>query len=140
MSELKRPQPILGIYEKPFWDALNQKQFKLQCCSNCKHIWYPPGPVCPECLSDDWKMTLMSGNGKVIAWTTFHRQYFPELPTPYLVVSVELNEGPLMIGNLFNPQDFKLELNLPVKAIFERVESSLEPWNILQWEPDTSVS
>ena len=132
-----RQRPVIGVYEKPFWDAVQARQFQLQCCSDCQHIWYPPGPVCPQCLSENWKMTRMSGKGRVIAWTVFHRQYFPNFEVPYLVVSVALEEGPLLIGNMVGIDDpAGLRLDLPVHAVFENVHSSDGEWILLQWERD----
>lgn len=156
MTALIRPRPIQGIYEQPFWDAVQRRELRLQRCRPCGHVWYPPGPVCPQCLSGEWSFEPMSGRGRVVAWTVFHRAYFPELPTPYLVVSVALEEGPLLIGNMpaMSPSDVRLDL--PVRATFEvaRLEGDKrragapkaggppgeaagdgDEWLIVQWEP-----
>jgi uncharacterized OB-fold protein len=97
MAALTRPRPMTGIHEQPFWDAVQRRELRLQRCSACSHVWYPPGPVCPQCLSADWKFEQMSGRGRVVAWTVFHRQYFKALPVPYNVASVEL--GPRVISS-----------------------------------------
>ena len=150
-----RPRPVQGVYEKPFWDAVQRRELRLQRCRPCGHVWYPPGPVCPRCLSGVWSFEPMSGRGRVVAWTVFHREYFPELPPPYLVVSVALEEGPLMIGNLPGVEPADVRLDLPVRAMFEvarlkegRNERSAgkngaaaesrdgdTEWLIVQWEP-----
>jgi len=139
MSALQRPAPIMGVYEKPFWEALQKRELRLQKCTPCGHVWYPPGPVCPECLSDDWSFTPMSGRGRVIAWTEFHRQYFPEIPVPYLVVSVALDEGPLMIGNILDAAPGDLRLDLPVEVAFEPAQGKNGEWLIVQWRARASA-
>jgi uncharacterized OB-fold protein len=136
MSEIIRPRPASGIYEKLFWEAVQKREFRLQRCRSCGHVWYPPGPVCPECLADNWEMALMSGKGRVIAWTVFHRQYFPNMPVPYLVVSVATDEGPLMIGNIIGADVSATRLDLPVHVEFEPAKSDDGEWIIMQWAPD----
>lgn len=135
MRPLTRPRPLQGLYEKPFWDAVQMRELRLQRCRKCSHVWYPPAPVCPQCLSDTWSFELMSGRGRIIAWTVFHRQYFPDIPTPYLVVSVALEEGPLMIGNVIGLAPDDVRLDLPVSVDFESVQGKDGDWLIVQWTP-----
>jgi uncharacterized OB-fold protein len=123
----------MGVYERPFWDAVQKRELRLQKCGGCGHVWYPPGPVCPECLSEDWAFVPMSGRGRVVAWTEFHRQYFPDLPVPYLVVSVALDEGPLLIGNIQDVGPDAIRLDLPVEAAFEAALGKDGEWLIVQW-------
>jgi uncharacterized OB-fold protein len=40
----------------------------------------------------------MTGRGKVLSWTTFHRTYFPEYPAPHTSMVLELDEGPLFVA------------------------------------------
>ena len=77
----------------------------------------------------------MSGRGRIVAWTVFHRQYFPDIPTPYLVVSVALDEGPLMIGNVIGLAPEDLRLDLPVRVDFEIAHGEDGEWLIVQWKP-----
>jgi hypothetical protein len=58
-----------------------------------------PGPVCPACLSEDWTWDRVGGTGRAVAWTTFHRAYFKEIPVPHTVVSAALAEGPLLVAD-----------------------------------------
>ena len=135
MTALQRPRPIMGVYEKPFWNHVQNRELRLQRCAACSHVWFPPGPVCPACLGDDWRFEPMSGRGRVVAWTVFHRAYFKELPAPYAVVSVALDEGPLLIGNLHGVDPAAIRLDLPVRVTFEPVASPDGEWLIFQWEP-----
>lgn len=133
MTALKRPLPRQGLYEKPFWDAVQRRELRLQKCGSCAHVWYPPGPVCPGCLSDTWSFEPVSGRGKIVAWTVFHRQYFPDIPVPYLVASVKLEEGPLLIGNVLGLDAKDARLDMPVELTFEEVRGDEAGWLIPQW-------
>ena len=133
---MNRPNPYPGLLEEPFWEAVDQRNLSLQNCKSCGNVWYPPGPVCPECLSEDWQFKPVSGYGKVIAWTVFHRQYFPELPTPYTIVSVEIDEGPLLIGGYCETNSKNLEVGMRVKVSYEQATSKLkDSWTIYNWVP-----
>ena len=135
MSLLSRPKPRMSVYDKPYWDFVQNRELRLQRCSSCGQFRYPPGPLCPQCLSEAADWAALSGFGSVLGWTVFHRQYFPELPIPYAVISVQTREGPLLIGNLVNAGGLKVEIDMPVAAVFEDVESPDGTWRICQWEP-----
>jgi uncharacterized OB-fold protein len=117
------------------WAGFNERQFKLQCCKACGHWWFPPGPACPDCLSQNWEFKPVCGKGRVVAWTRFHKQYFESMPAPYLVVSVQLDEGPLVIGNLMSLNEQMPTLDLPVKLTFEEVSLKGVPSLLPQWIP-----
>jgi len=94
------PRPIRSMdpYAEQFWNHTQQKEFRLQQCSDCSKFRWPPGPTCDKCLSDEFTWTPMGGRGKVLSWTTFRRGYFPEYPAPHTVIVLELDEGPLFVA------------------------------------------
>ncbi len=101
MQTEKTPQRVLGLYDGPFWDFMrDEKRMRLQCCSDCGAYRYPPGPICPECLSPEYEWKSVSGEGELLSWIVFHKQYLPEYPAPYNVIAVKLKEGPIVISNL----------------------------------------
>jgi uncharacterized protein len=140
MSAPDRPRPRMGVFDKPYWEFAQRCELRLQRCTACGHVRYPPGPVCPQCLSDACEWCALSGRGRVVTWTVFHRQYLPEFPVPFAVISVATDEGPLLIGNLLNAKGTRVRIGLPVRAIFEQVGSQDGSWRICQWEPDGSIT
>ncbi|MGB3405896.1 MAG: OB-fold domain-containing protein [Jannaschia sp.] len=101
MQTAATPPRVLGLYDRPMWDILEETgTLHLQRCSDCGHWRYPPGPCCPDCLSPDFAWTAVSGTGTVVSWVTFHKQYLEQYPAPYNVVAVRLSEGPILISNL----------------------------------------
>lgn len=128
-----RPKPRQGVYEEPFWHHVAQGELRLQQCTQCSHLRYPPAAMCPKCMSFDAQWQPISGRGKVFAWTVFHRQYFPQIPVPYAVVSVQTDEGPLLIGNLVHCDIAALRHGMPVRAVFEDVAADGGSWKIFQW-------
>ena len=94
------PRRVLGLYDQIFWKHVDQHQLSLQCCSSCQTFLYPPGPVCPNCLSDQLHWTRISGKASIVSWVIFNRTYLSSYPAPYNVITAKLQEGPLFISNL----------------------------------------
>lgn len=107
MQTITTPPRVLALYDGPFWQYLKDTgRMHLQCCGECSAWRYPPGPVCHVCLSPEAAWKPVSGNGEVLSWVVFHKQYLPAYPAPYNVVAVRLDEGPTIISNLVeNPPD-----------------------------------
>lgn len=136
-----RPEPRRNVYEEPFWRLVEQHRLSLQRCSGCGTFRYPPAGVCFRCLSSDYEWTSLRGTGSLVSWVVFHRQYFPELPPPYVVAAVRVDEGPVMIANLLNAERDRLRIGLPVRVVYEAASSaSGQSWQIYQWEPAEAVS
>lgn len=94
----QRPSRSMDPYAEQFWTYTQKKEFRLQQCSECNKFRWPPGPSCDNCLCDQFEWALMKGRGKVLSWTTFHRAYFPEYPSPHTSIALELDEGPLFVS------------------------------------------
>jgi uncharacterized OB-fold protein len=132
-----RPKPIIGVYEKPFWDYVQNRELRLQRC-NKGHFRYPPGPSCPICMSTEFSWQKVSGLGRLISWTVFHRQYFPGLPVPYTVACGMLEEGPLLVANITGAPDQPLKLDMPLVITFEDSRTGDGDWVIYQWSATAS--
>jgi uncharacterized OB-fold protein len=132
---LVRPEPRRNVYEQPFWDFVEQHRLSLQRCSGCGAFRYPPGPVCFRCLSDEYAWTPLEGTGRLLSWVVFHRQYFPELPPPYVVAAARVTEGPILIANLVGGDRRRLRVDAPVRIVYEDAATPEgKIWQIYQWE------
>jgi uncharacterized protein len=117
-----KPLPRLDTVNRPFWAATKDGKFMLQFCKDCGDTRYPPGPVCPKCLSSnqDWKQA--SGRGTLESWVDFHRAYWDGFKgdLPYRVCLVKLEEGPVVVSSLVDKTD-NLRMGQPVKVVFDKV-------------------
>ena len=117
-----KPLPRPDTTNGPFWAATNQGKFMLQFCRDCGDTRFPPGPVCPKCLSSnqDWKEA--SGKGTLESWVDFHRAYWDGFKgeLPYRVCMVRLEEGPVVVSNLTSKTD-NLRMGQPVQVVYEAV-------------------
>lgn len=109
---------FFSMYDEPFWDSVGRDETRLQRCTSCSTMRYPPGACCPSCLSLEAEWEAVSGRGKVLSWTTIHRQYLPAYPAPSTVVVVQLDEGPIMVTHFDTADVEKLRLDLPVALTY----------------------
>ena len=108
--------PVVTEFEKPFWDSLQQNQvLMIQKCGECGHTQFPPSPVCSKCLSRDVPFIPCSGNAKLWSKVVFHKQYLEPYPdTPYSVVCVKLEEGPIVTGRITNENAERVDFDAPM--------------------------
>ncbi|OGK94068.1 MAG: hypothetical protein A2X50_03540 [Candidatus Rokubacteria bacterium GWF2_70_14] len=123
MSAYPRPLPRVTPDNLPFWEAARRHELRLQRCGACGRFWHPPGPVCPDCLSERFDWTPVSGRGTVSSFVVFHKTYFPAFADaiPYAVVQVELEEGPRLTANLVNVPLAEIRIGMPVSVVFDDV-------------------
>lgn len=121
----RRPERVLGPGHNEFWDWCKRGELRLQNCRRCNTLMWPVVQACEHCGHMDFEWQAMSGRGKVVSWCSFEQDYYRGLFTiPHDTVLVELEEGPLFIGN---PANFRFEetvLNMPVKVCFLDCEDS----------------
>ena len=73
----------------------------------------PPKMACHKCASPNMEITELKGTGKIQTFTTVYvTSEGREDECPYIVVLVELDDGPWMMGNLsgIDPGQASMEL------------------------------
>ncbi len=116
-----RPLPEPTPDTRPFWDALAEQRLILQQCAGCGKLRHYPRPLCDACFSMDVAWVEASGQGKVHSWTVTHHAFHPSFKgeLPYLLVTVDLDEGVRMVSRLLAPPDEPLAIGTPVQVVFE---------------------
>jgi len=87
-------------------------------CSECGFITAPPRLACRKCGGLILEAVELTGKGKIVTFTVVHLP--PESrrgQPPYLVVMVELDEGPWIMGNLSGQEPAKATLELIGKRV-----------------------
>ncbi len=98
---------------KEYNEALKKNKLLGLECNSCAAITVPPKMVCRKCASPDMNIVELSGNGKIETFTTVYvAAEGREGEVPYIIVLVELDEGPWIMGNLgdVNPSKVTMEL------------------------------
>ena len=122
-TEYKKPLPRLTKLNRPYWEAAKNHELRLQRCSDCSHVWFPPAEVCPKCLGENYEWTKVSGRGKVWSWIVMWQRYFPGFADdlPYNVAYVGLEEGPRMMTNIVGCDSAEIRCDMPVEVVFDDV-------------------
>jgi uncharacterized OB-fold protein len=98
---------------KDYNEALKQNKLLGLKCRACGAITVPPKMVCRQCASPDMAVIELKGSGKVLTFTTvFVAAEGREAEVPYVIVMVQLEDGPWMMGNLegIDPKQASMEL------------------------------
>jgi uncharacterized OB-fold protein len=108
----------------PYWDAAREGILKLQRCTRCGAFQHPPRRFCLACAGEP-AFVEVSGRGTVYSFTVVERALIAALRdhVPYVLVLVELEEGPRMLSLLRGGADPRI--GLPVEVGFEAVTADL---------------
>lgn len=119
------PEPTLD--SQPYWDGLKAHRLLLQKCGECGKIRHYPRPVCDNCFSMDVEWIEATGKGKVHSWTETHHPFHPGFKgdVPYILVTVDLDEGVRMISQLKGATLEEVKAEMPVEVYFEDATENL---------------
>jgi len=128
------PLPEPGPDTREFWDGCRRHALRLQRCAGCGRARFAPRPACPWCGSLYFGWFTASGRGHLVSWTVVHRPTLAafEPLLPYAAGVVELEEGPMMVGQVRGCDPHELRADLPVRVEFDDVgdDVSIPHWRL----------
>jgi len=99
---------------KEYSEALKQNKLLGLKCKSCGTVTVPPKMVCRSCASPELEVLELKGAGRIQTFTTCSvAAEGREDEVPYIIMLVELDEGPWVMGNLIGVD--------PEKATMETV-------------------
>ena len=114
-----------ALIYKDYNEALKDNRILGVKCAACGTITTPPKMVCPACAGADLTVYELKAEGTIRTFTTVYvAAEGREEEVPYVIVIVELAEGPWIMGNLgeIDPVDAGMDLiGQPVKMMEVRV-------------------
>lgn len=128
MAEFRKPLPQPTPETKDFWDGAKAGNLRLQRCTACAKIYFPPRPFCPECASRAVESFTATGKGKLHSYVINHRPAPGfEADAPYAIAVVMLDEGVTMMTNMVNVAQTPeaLQLDMPVEVTFEAMTEAI---------------
>jgi uncharacterized OB-fold protein len=103
---------------KDYNEALKQNKLLGLKCKQCGTMTVPPKIVCGNCASADLDIVELGGKGKIQTFTTvFVPPEGREGECPYVIVLVELDEGPWIMGNLTGIDPNKVTMDIMGKKV-----------------------
>jgi uncharacterized OB-fold protein len=126
VSDHPRPDPV-GADDARFWSFVAAGEFRVQQCTGCGTIRYPPRPLCATCRSTGAEWAPVSGRGEVWAVTTVHPPTLPAFASraPYDAVVVRLSEGVFVVSNVLGADPGEIEVGAQVEMAIVEVEPGL---------------
>lgn len=125
MTSSSKPMPVPDALSSGFWEAAARHELMLQRCAACGHLTHPPDVVCVACLSSAAAFTFepVSGRGCIRSWTIMRDTFLPafRVDIPWVIVDVELREGPRMVARLVDGASAPLRIGLAVRVVFDDV-------------------
>jgi uncharacterized OB-fold protein len=98
---------------KDYNEALKENKLLGLKCQECGTVTVPPKMVCRKCTSPNMEVIELTGKGKIQTFTTCNvAPEGREDEVPYVILLVELDEGPWIMGNLtgIDPKATTVEL------------------------------
>ena len=126
MESSKRFVPVPTPETQHYWDGAKQGELRLQRCTSCSHVYFPPRPFCPECGSRDVSVFTASGKGRLHSYI-INELGAPGREPPFAVAIVKLEEGPQLMSNILEcPQTPEaLQLDMALEVTFETLTEDI---------------
>jgi uncharacterized OB-fold protein len=123
--------PAPDLDTEPYWASLADGRFIVQRCRDCGHWTWPARPICSGCHGDNVEWEQPSGTGEVYSWIVTHQPYGPDLPVPYTVALVRLDEqADILVPGRFI-SEAEIHQGMRVRAVPERKTDDI---GILNWD------
>jgi uncharacterized OB-fold protein len=131
--------PVPTPETQHFWDGTAAGELRLQKCTLCAHVFFPPRPFCPACSSRSVKAFAASGRGTLYSYTINHVRPRDQPQAPQSMVLVQLEEGPRMISTVVGVEQTPaaLILDMKLKVAFRQLSETI--W-LPVFKPDTGSS
>jgi uncharacterized OB-fold protein len=127
MSTPTRPVPRPTTLSEGFWEASRRGELAVQRCLGCRVYRHYPQPMCPACHSLEWEWSRLSGRGVIHSYTVAHQAFHPFWAdkVPYVVATLELEEGVRMVDDMLELDPSEVRIGLPVEVFFERISDEI---------------
>lgn len=86
-----------------FYAELRERRLSTTHCRACGSLRFPPRAWCPDCLSDDLEWIVMSGVGRLAAFST--QETAIRFRAPDVIGLVDLDEGVRILTHIVGPYD-----------------------------------
>lgn len=109
-----------------------------QRCGNCGRVAFPPNPYgCETCgMSGDAVTDMrLAGRGRLLAFVTTNHANQRDIPVPYTVASIALEDGPVIRALMTTPSDYGLKVNDIVEAVIVAAPSTEGTGQELRFRP-----
>jgi uncharacterized OB-fold protein len=101
-----------------FWEACDRGELIVQECQQCGGRFFVPEAICPMCRANDWRWQRSDGTGSIYSYTVVHRSFRSDLPPPYVVAAIDLDDGWHMMSNIVGCRPDDVHIGMRVQVAF----------------------
>ncbi|MEU0495047.1 bifunctional MaoC family dehydratase N-terminal/OB-fold nucleic acid binding domain-containing protein [Mycobacterium sp. NPDC006124] len=129
-------RPASSKDTKFFWDGVNAHEIRVQKRADGT-LQHPPVPALWLDREQTTDYVVATGTGTVFSFVVHHAPKVPGRTPPFVIALVELEEGVRMLGELRNVDPTRVEIGMPVRAMFvDFPANDVGPaWTNYAWEP-----
>ena len=116
-----KPLPEPTTVTAPYWEGCRAGVLRLQRCTVCEALQFPPQRHCRQCLGDALAWQPAAGTGRVTSWTIVRHPVSAAFAAdvPYVVAIVALDEGPTMLAGIRQCAVDAVHVGMRVAVVFE---------------------
>jgi acetyl-CoA acetyltransferase/uncharacterized OB-fold protein len=132
------PLPVLTPASAWFWTSGADGKLRIQGCDDCGTLVHPPAAICPKCRSAARAPREVSGRATIVGFTVNAQQWLPDLPPPYVIAVVTLDESDdvRLTTNIVDVDPSEVHIGQRVQVRFEQREDVWVPLFAPTGEPD----
>lgn len=126
-EEVQRPLPKPTTLTRGFWEASERGELAVQRCLGCREFRHYPQAMCPHCHSMEVEWAKVAGRGVIHSYTVAHQAFHPFWAdkVPYVVATVELEEGIRMVDDMLELDPADVRIGLPVEVFFHPIADEI---------------
>ena len=117
--EMAKILPPETEVSRAFWEGCRAGELRLQRCDACGEFQFYPRIVCSHCGGNRLSWRAVSGRGHIASFTVVRRGISRAYPTPYVVVLVDLEQGPRMMSSIVGSDPESVAVGQAVTVQFE---------------------
>lgn len=124
-----RTLPVIDRDNEAYWTWGREGKLAIHRCAACDYLVHPPVPFCPKCESRDVAPQAVSGRGRVVTFTVNHKAWVPDLPVPYVLalVAIEEQDDVRLACNIVDCAPDAVTFGMEVEVLFEQAEDLWVP-------------
>lgn len=112
--------PPLTDANRAFWTGGVNGELLIQWCDADRYWVYPSSRRCPLCAGE-LEARPVAGTGTLFSYTVNHQQFHPDVPPPYVIgiVTLDEQEDLRVPTNVVNCDPDTLECGMRMRVVFE---------------------
>lgn len=128
-DQIPRPLPMISDTNRYFWESGKDGRLRILRCQDCGHYMHPYSAVCKKCRSYNVEPEAVSGRANLVSFTVNYQPWDPNVPVPYVVALVELEEQSniRLVTNLPGCPIDEVEYGMAVTVCFEKYDDIYVP-------------